>query len=431
MSKQKAIVFFARDFLSDWFSKLGVNLSAYTRIYIVVSNQEVKIVKEWDPDGVVFNLDNPSYSNICVCDDKIYLAANHDRFLRLKSSSSIHKSIYPIINIVNDIKQNYDIKFYLDEPVANFPNYYFNKHFRASGALCLHYNSSWLPGYGFFCQDVSQNEPIEVGVISNGDELVNKHIRSRNKGGALPLYVLSYDRYYLRFFDAIKFFLKACIKYFSRRNKYYLLQSHLSDLFHARCLFGSLLGGYIKVKKLDISHSKLVIYPMHYEPENILTYFSSYKRQVEVVSQLIDSLPEDYELVIKEHPSQPGSLNTLLWRDITAHSRVHKIFGTDKLDNLLKKNSTVVVSFGSTMALEAAINGAKCAVFSDVHFSDAPGIVRIDNVSDWPKCLDHKGATREDILCWYAMFLNKYCFNEGFRRDMPSNGEIEKIINAL
>tara|TARA_B110000259_G_scaffold112874_1_gene128767 strand:- start:9987 stop:11282 length:1296 start_codon:yes stop_codon:yes gene_type:complete len=431
MPKQKAIVFFARDFLSDWFSNLGVNLRAFTRIYIVVSNQEAKIVKERDPDGIVFNLDDPSYSDAHVCDNKAYLAVNHDRFLRLKSSSSIHKFIYPCINIVNEMKRRYDIKFYLDEPVANFPNHYFNTHFRASGAQCLHYNSSWLPGYGFFCQDVSQNEPIEVGVISNGDELVDEHILSREKGGALPLYVLSYNRYYLRCFDAMKFFFKACLKKIVRRNKYYLLQSHLSDLFHARCLFGSLFGGYSQANKLDISHTKLVIYPMHYEPENILTYFSKFNRQIEVVSQIIDSLPQDYELVIKEHPSQPGALNTSSWKDITTHKRVHKIFGTDKIDNLLKENSTVVVSFGSTMALEAALKGAKCAVFSDVHFSDAPGIVRIDNVTDWPKCLDYESATKEEILDWYASFLNKYCFNEGFRRDTPSKGIIEELINAL
>ncbi|MFQ3355177.1 MAG: hypothetical protein ACI8Y9_000912 [Paracoccaceae bacterium] len=431
MSNQKAIVFFARDFLSEWFSKLGVQLHDYSRIYIVVSDREAKTVKEIDPDGKVFNLDDTKYSVACEYDEKHYLEVNHDRYLRWKSSVSISKAVYPCVNVIREINRTYDVRFYLDEPVANFPNYYFSNQFRSAGARCLHYNSSWLPGYGFFCHDTSQKEPVLVNVVSNGQELVEEHMAVRDEGNGLPLYVLPYDRYYTRAFGAIKFLLKATVKKFMRRNQFYLLQSHSSDLFHAKCLLGSLLGGYTNATKLNLEHSKLVIYPMHYEPENILTYFSTYHRQVEVVSQIIDSLPPDYELIIKEHPSQPGSLNTSMWQDIIKHQRVHKIFGTDKIDNLLKKDKSVVVSFGSTMVLESAIKGIKCAVFSDVHFLDAPGILRIDNVTDWPDCLNCKDVGREEVLDWYASFVNKYCFKEALRSDTPSDGVIEDIILDL
>lgn len=431
MSKQKAIVFFARDFLSEWFSKLGVQLRDYRRIYIVVSDREASIVNERDPDGKVFNLDDEKLSFACDYDEKQYLGVNHDRYLRWKSSASISKAVYPCINVTRVINRTYDVRFYLDEPVANFPNYYFNNKFRSVGARCLHYNSSWLPGYGFFCNDASQKEPVSVDIVSNGKELVEEHMTDRDDGNGLPLYVLPYDRYYARVLGAIKFLLKAVVKKFVRRNQFYLLQSHSSDLFHAKCLLGSLLGGYTNAKKLNLKNSKFVIFPMHYEPENILTYFSSYHRQVEVVSQIIDSLPPGYELIIKEHPSQPGSLNTSMWRDIVKHQRVHKIFGTDKIDSLLKKERSVVVSFGSTMVLESAIKGIKCAVFSDVHFFDAPGISRIDNVTDWPDCLNCKDVGREEVLDWYATFVNRYCFKEALRSDTPSDGVIEDIIIGL
>ncbi len=431
MSPKKVIVFFARDFLSNWFSNLGSNLQDHLRIYIVVSDQEAENVREKDPDGQIFKLSDTKYSGSLVGVSDAVLGFNQDRFLRWETTEKIEAAINPCINVAQEICNSYEVSLYIDEPVANFPNYYFNEFFSSIGARCLHFNTSWVPGYSFFCSDAAQAEPVLVNAISAGAELVADNMTKREAGKGLPFYVLSYDKFYLRAFGAVKFFLKAGVKKFLRRNDYYLLQSHSSDFFHAKCLLASLIGGYADPEALEASEVKYVVYPMHYEPENILTYFSKYHRQSEVVAQILDSLPLDYELIIKEHPSQPGALNTSLWRETIKHKRVHKVFGTSKINAVVKSSSTVVVSFGSTMVLEAALNGAKCAVFAGVHFAEAPGILKIDNVADWSKCLDIEDVPRSEILSWYGSFLDKYCFEEALMPNRQSNGTFERIIGGF
>ena len=431
MLKKKVIVFFARDFLSGWFSSLGSCLEGCLRVYIVISDREAEQVRKNDPSGEIFNLSHDKYLVETVDYANKFLDFNYDRFLRFESSSKILMAVQSCVNLMRDIESQYDVSIYVDEPIANFPNYYFNRKFKSEGTLCLHFQSSWLPGYSFFSSDAAQAEPVRLDAISIGEDLVFSHLKLRELGKGRPLYVLSYDHFYLRLFDSVKYFLKGIIKKFTRRTGYYLLQSHDADFFHARSLFGSLLGGYEDVGSLLGKESKFVIYPMHYEPESILTYFSQYRRQTEVVAQIIDSLPIGYELIIKEHPSQPGALNTSVWRDITKCKRVHKVFGTDRIDFLLKVPEIVVVSFGSTMVLEAALHGAKCAVFGGVHFANAPGIVRIENVTDWIFCIDSIDVPREAIAEWYSSFLDGYCFEDVPMSGRVSSGETERIIRSL
>ena len=111
------------------------------------------------------------------------------------------------------------------------------------------------------------------------------------------------------------------------------------------------------------------------------------------------------ELVLKEHPSQPGALNTSNWKEIIKHERVHKVFGTHKIDSLLQLPDSIVVSLGSTMVLEAALNGARCVVVGEVHFADAPGITKDANIREWPKCLDDETVSSQDILNWYSLII--------------------------
>lgn len=432
MSGKKVIVFFARDFLSNWFSDLGFRLKDYIRIYIVSSDREAENVLEKDPKGKIYNLSDVRYSGSDVEYGNEFLGFNRDRFLRWESNDKIKSAVNSTVNVANDICSTYEVSLYMDEPIANFPNYYFNKSFKSVGALCLHFQTSWVPGYGFFCSDAAQAEPFRLGCIFKGDELVESHFKQRGVGKGLPLYVLTYDKFYLRLYDSIKLFFKGVVKSITRKQDYYLRQSHSSDFFHAKCLFASLIGSYDNVDMLTDRGSKFVVYPMHYEPESLLTYFSEYTRQTEAVSQIIDSLPVGYELVIKEHPSQPGALSTAMWREIVKHKRVHKIFGTKKIDSILKFPGTAVVSFGSTMVLEAALHGAKCAVFGHVHFAEAPGIVKIKNIVDWPKCLGSSCVSSDEILSWYSSFVNTYCIEDIPMPGMKlSNGEIEEVFHAL
>lgn len=428
--KKRVIVFFARDFLSRWFSEVGKNLEEFQRLYIVTSVEEELQVKKCDTKCIVYNLSNKKYLKPASINDSL-LSYNKDRFLRWESKEVSSQSIWPCINIANEIKSHYQVDIYVDEPVANFPNHYFNETFKLMGATILHFQTSWVPGYGFFCSDASQLEKVKLNHISDGQELMQKHVENRNKGEGLPLYVFSYNKFYERFYDMVKIFLKGLIKKYSRKHRYYLQRSHGADFYHAKCLFGSFFGGYSSVSYLENNDSKYVIFPMHYEPEQVLTYFSKYSRQTEVVSQILDSLPIGYELIVKEHPSQPGALNTSIWKEIRKSKRIHKIFGTDSLNSILSKNGTAVVSFGSTMALEAVFNGAKCAVFSDVHFSKAPGVTKIEHVVDWINCLNQDEVSRNDLITWYSKFLDDYCMNDIPMSNNKTNGKFEKIIRSL
>jgi hypothetical protein len=282
----------------------------------------------------------------------------------------------------------------------------------------------------FFSRDAAHADIVPLNQSGDGVEITRRHIESRLSGGALPLYVINYSSPLARIRDIARTLLKAAYRKLRRNGAYYLDRDVSAHLIHARALLGSFCGGYASKRLLADLRGKYIIYPLHYEPESILNYFSEFNRQQEIVEQIIDSLPLGYELILKEHPSQPGALNMPSWRGVTQCRRVIKIRGEVNARALLKYD-VAVVSIGSTLAIEAALAGRPVGVLGKVHFAGMPGITPLSSPRDLNQLLSAPPSQRQQIEHWYGNFLDTHCFQGNIMKSKTTPVDMRRIFSQV
>lgn len=411
-----AAIFFARDFLATEFPKLALALGDRARVYIVMNDAEAATARAGDPAGTVFVVGRAP-AGIAPPDDGD--AVSRDRTLRFAAPDEIAAVRRAIADVCEAVLALHPAPaFYFDEPVSGYANEVFNRRFAKAGALCLHFQSCWVPGYMFFVSDIGQEAPVPLGLVSNGRELIDRHVADRALGKGLPHYVLGYGKISRRVRDIATTTAKRVYRAAARRGGSYIDRDPEAHRFHAEALRRSLTGRYSPdpVGAANGDDAQLVVFPLHYEPESLLTYFSPFYRQEEIAARLLDSLPPGWRLVLKEHPSQPGALQMPKWRDVRRAGRVISLPGNYPASRLLVRKPTVV-SLGSTFALEAALAGCPTGVLGTVHFRQAPGVTPLERPEDWPRLAAAPTATPDEIAAWYAEFLDTYAFAGNLMRD--------------
>ena len=112
----------------------------------------------------------------------------------------------------------------------------------------------------------------------------------------------------------------------------------------------------------------LIFFALQQEPErSLLISAPDYIDQVENVNFIAKSIPNDYHLVVKEHPTQGPP--TRDWRKISDYQKmmdnpnVTVIHPSVPADKIIEK-SKLVISISGTLALETAFS---CLIFLLVH----------------------------------------------------------------
>lgn len=429
--QKKAVVFYARDFLAQEFSRVGVQLTEFERIYIVVRKDEEDLIQNNDPKGHVFYLKNAkSVQKSDFKVEDVSNAFNNDRFLRFYDSGEVQAILKGVHALIDELSEKFQIVAYMDEPVSGYPNFSFNQSFASQGALCLHFQPSWLPGFMFFSSDCAQRVVPKLNAMSNGVELARHHIQQRKSGLAVPLYVINYGGWWARVKDIGLTAAKGFYRKMFRKTSYYLDRDISAHLFHCKSLLASFKGGYLSKHEASKLKGRYVLFPLHYEPEAVLNYFSPFKRQVEIAEKILDSLPEGYQLIVKEHPSQPGALNLSKWQELVKSKRVIKVAGSDNARFFLGLD-VVVVSIGSTLALEAAMAGLPVGVLGSVHFAEMPGISHLNTPDEWIRLIHTKPAEESELVQWYGNFLNQNCFAGNFMKNKTDSQQICDVVRGL
>jgi len=424
-----AVVFFARDFLADEFPRLAARLNGMDRIYITANRREAQRVRSADPHGTVYSLDDTGrWPDLKP--EPVNLAHNCDRFLRGYHQCEIEDVLRVLQGISADCLSKFSVKLYLDEPVSGFPNWYFNRAFAAAGARCAHFQTAWLPGYMFYTADAAQAAPVEMGGGADWRSLVDTHVESRREGLARPVYVINYGSARKRLQGVITTTAKGIYRSLFRRDGFYIDRDAAAHWLHAECLLRSFdRRTYSQPPEFNCGE-RYVLFPLHYEPESVLNYFSEFQRQEEIAAQILDTLPLGYRLILKEHPSQPGALGLNKWRALVRSKRVLALRGDYDARRLLALD-VVVVSIGSTLALEAAVAGRPVGVLGAVHFVAMPGIRRLASPTEWMVLLDHSPSPLPEIKAWYARFMKRHCFRGSIMRGATDIDALAESIGML
>jgi hypothetical protein len=137
----------------------------------------------------------------------------------------------------------------------------------------------------------------------------------------------------------------------------------------------------------EIRPTKPFIYfPLHIEQERVLLIGAPfYTNQLEVITQIIKSLPIGYELYVKEHPD----MVTRGWRSVSEYKKIMNlpnirlIHPSVKPDEIMKSCS-FVISIGGTSGLEAAFYGKPSIIFVDMGYSMISSVYKLKTIEELP-----------------------------------------------
>jgi hypothetical protein len=121
------------------------------------------------------------------------------------------------------------------------------------------------------------------------------------------------------------------------------------------------------------------VFPLHYHPEAAtLVRAPQYTDQIDTIRRLALSLPVSRHLVVREHPVMIGRRSMSVYHDLMRIPNVDLLApGISSIDAL--GPAAGVVTLTSSLGWEAWVMGKPVVMLGDAIYTDAPGIVRIDD----------------------------------------------------
>lgn len=181
-----------------------------------------------------------------------------------------------------------------------------------------------------------------------------------------------------RLVRSIKSFVKLAWLHFFKRGFYYEDYYYIVK-WQINTIIRSIL--YNRYDSLDKKEDvELFFYPLHYEPEATLEYFSyHFNDQAMVIGRIAHTLRTNQKLIVKEHPQQEGVLMTKKYLDLKK-----------KYPNLIYLKGNIssydvyphikcLITLCGTAGFESWICKKSVIAFGNVYYSDMPGIVHCES----------------------------------------------------
>ena len=228
--------------------------------------------------------------------------------------------------------------------------------------------------------------------------------------------------------------LKLNLFYFKKNinNSYFFINPYKLNFLIRRKIkrqrINNLNLSYKKNKKQVNLSKEYVYFALHCEPERTTNPDGGiFHDQIIAITNLRKILPENINIIIKEHPSQFILKKGLLGRSPLFYELVSNLSSTylvdTSIDNFkLIKNSNFVSTITGTIAREAAIMGKKSLIFGDAWFNNCP------NVITW-----REGLTYQEIMdsnLEDSKTITKFLINHFDKYSIPGcqNGMTQKIF---
>ncbi|PBO85611.1 MAG: hypothetical protein COA77_03270 [Thaumarchaeota archaeon] len=168
--------------------------------------------------------------------------------------------------------------------------------------------------------------------------------------------------------------------------------------------------------KTDLDNSEHFVYfPLHQEPERVLLIASPfYTNQFETICHLAKSLPINFKLYVKEHPTQ----SIRGWRELSFYKQVLEIPNVVFLhpsvpsEDIMKKSS-LVVTVGGTSALEAAFYNKPSIIFKDMFYGQLSSVTTVSSLEKLPELIKQSLQNQVEVeeLDKYVALIEKNSFD--------------------
>lgn len=145
----------------------------------------------------------------------------------------------------------------------------------------------------------------------------------------------------------------------------------------------------------------------------------------DMLGAVITSLPDGYDLVVREHPMNKGRYSKLLYNLIDENENIY-IDNETSINNLIDDSDLVIV-INSTVGLEAAVRGAAVLTLGDIYY---PQIVnslssRSELRTEIKQSIGNK-KSKEDIELYIAYLFAFYMVKDNYK-----NEHYHDLTNAM
>lgn len=148
-----------------------------------------------------------------------------------------------------------------------------------------------------------------------------------------------------------------------------------------------------------IKNEKYIYLPLHQEPErSLLIDAPFYTNQIELIRHVAKSIPINYLLYVKEHPTQGKARG---WRSVSDYKQILEIPNVKLIDPLVSsvdliKNSDLVITVSGTASFEALIYDKPSIMFANYGYHKA-GIAKINCLEELPKIIKETLNSKVDL----------------------------------
>ena len=262
---------------------------------------------------------------------------------------------------------------------------------------CLYIEQAPYGNMIFDFKGVNKNISFEFKNISNEVLPVFKNKKHKNYWNSFPSLIkykwLIIDWYYLYGFS----------------NKLFLIGSDnlFKDIFNT--FFSKLKTTRLEDK---FSSNKFVVFLPLQMPVDVQSIYHSTSNgdSEEVALHLINSIPKNCTLLIKEHPNWKNKYSKKLYKKINLHKNVSLINNTT-INNCFKF-SDIVLTVNSTVGLEALNQGKQVYLTGDAYYGNPKIVHGIGNKLTWENIINayHNPKLEKDIAS-FLLELKKYFIN--------------------
>ena len=160
----------------------------------------------------------------------------------------------------------------------------------------------------------------------------------------------------------------------------------------------------------SIDHSeKFVYFPLGVDQEhNLLIGAPFYTNQLETIRHVAKSIPINYKLYVKEHPSSV----TRNWKSVSDYKEIMNVPNVRLLHHSvpqseLYQNCSLVVSAMGSSCLDAAFYGKPSVVFGKMYYSILPSVHYVKTLSELPEIIRsslQETVNLQDVERFLAIF---------------------------
>ena len=268
----------------------------------------------------------------------------------------------------------------------------------------------------FFNIENIKNYPIE--------QIENFKKEFKNKVSLAPFEIHSKKINKVNFMNSLKSLAKKIVIYYKNNSEMNYLFNRFPPIVD-----GVILKLVSKVRKIIFSNfivnkislnKEFVVFFLQVEPE--LTSYALHNQKINIfklLNRLSDLLPENFEIYVKEHPSQHinSRFRPLSFFDKLKKISKVKICPINYSSVELIKNSKFVLTGGGTAAFECVLYKKPCIIFAENFYFGYKGILRIESEDD----LEDKIKIINDDINFSKYFENNNDENINFALNIKNS----------